>query len=61
MSLSDPVRSQVVPRVLRVDAVRFRRGQCLSPGKLFRESEKGEQSKAEGVCLCRKESVVGPQ
>lgn len=49
VSLSDPVGSQVVPRELRVDAVRFRRGQCLSPG---------EQSEAEGVCACAERRVT---
>lgn len=48
----------MVPRELRVDAVRFRRGQCISPVKLFRKTEKGEQSEAEGVCACAERRVT---
>lgn len=51
-SLSDPVRSQVVPRELRVDAVRFRRGQCLSSVRV-RKVNRARQK----VCACAERRV----
>lgn len=49
----------MVPRELRVDAVRVPRGRCLTQScEAVPQEWKGEQSEAEGVCACAERRVT---